>query len=279
MIGGYNFRQPMTASDDLQARTIADFGEQWTSYSDTSGFFGSPDLFNDFFNPLVRDTDVAGLRVAEIGAGTGRFVNVLARAGAASVVALEPSGAFGVLRKTTAAFEDRISYLNVTGDRLPPTGDLDFVFAVGVLHHIPDPAPVVTAAFHALKRGGRMAVWLYGREGNTFYLALARPMWWLRRRLSREGLDRFVHLLYPFFWCYMTASRALPLPLSAYMRQVMLPLTPDKRRLVIYDQLNPAYAKYYTRDEARNLLASRGFVDVRLHHRHGMSWTVLGSKP
>jgi SAM-dependent methyltransferase len=269
----------MTMSDELQARTIADFGKQWTSYSDTSGFFGSPDLFNDFFNPLVRDTDVAGRRVAEIGAGTGRFVNVLARAGASHVVAVEPSDAFRVLQQTTAPFRDRITYVNATGERIPPSGDLDYVFAIGVLHHIPEPGPVVAAAFRALKPGGRLAVWLYGREGNTFYLMLARPMWWLRRRLSHRGLDGFVRLLYPFFWAYMTASRALPLPLSAYMRRVMVPLTPDKRRLVIYDQLNPAYAKYYTRQEARTLLEAHGFADVRLHHRHGMSWTVVGNRP
>ena len=77
----------------------------------------------------------------------------------------------------------------------------------------------------------------------------------------------------------MTTSRLLPLPLSDYMCRVMLPLTPDKRRLVIYDQLNPAYAKYYTREEARGLLAAAGFIDIRMHHRHGMSWTIVGRRP
>jgi hypothetical protein len=71
----------------------------------------------------------------------------------------------------------------------------------------------------------------------------------------------------------------MPLPLADYMRRVMQPLTPDKRRVVIYDQLNPAYAKYYTREEARALLAGPGFTDIRLHHRHGYSWTVIGTKP
>ena len=42
------------------------------------------------------------------------------------------------------------------------------------------------------------------------------------------------------------------------MRRVMLPLTPAKRRVVIYDQLNPAYAKYYTRREAHDALAQAG---------------------
>ncbi len=56
-------------------------------------------------------------------------------------------------------------------------------------------------------------------------------------------------------------------------------LTPDKRRLVIYDQLNPAYAKYYTRAEARALLEQAGFVDVQLYHRHSYSWSVVGTRP
>jgi SAM-dependent methyltransferase len=266
-------------SSDLQARTIEDFGEQWTSYPDHEGFFGSADLFNDFFAPLVSVGDLAGRRVAEVGAGTGRFINVFARAGARHIVALEPSGAFAVLREQTRAFEDRITYLKTTGDRLPPTGDLDFVFLIGVLHHIPDPAPVVAAAFRALRSGGKLGVWVYGREGNTLYLLVVRSLWWLTRRLPHRGLDLFVRALYPVFWCYMTACRWLPLPLAAYMRRVMLPLTPAKRRVVIYDQLNPAYAKYYTREEARTALASEGFTDVQLHHRHGISWTVVGTRP
>ena len=63
------------------------------------------------------------------------------------------------------------------------------------------------------------------------------------------------------------------------MQAVYRRLPPDKRRLVIYDQLNPAYAKYYTRAEAEALLSQGGFADVKLYHRHGYSWTVSGVKP
>jgi SAM-dependent methyltransferase len=266
-------------SDRLQARTIEDFGEQWTEYPDSAGYFESAELFNDNFRPFLAAGDVAGRRVAEIGAGAGRFVNVLAAAGAAHVVAVEPSSAFAVLREKTSRFRDRITYLNVTGDQLPASGDLDYIFAIGVLHHIPDPDPVVAAAFRALRPGGTFAVWLYGREGNTLYLTGARTMWWVTRRLSHRALERFVRVLYAPFWCYMTVCRWIPLPLARYMRRVMRPLTPDARRLVIYDQLNPAYAKYYRRDEAISLLSRSGFSNVRIHHRHGYSWTVLGTKP
>jgi SAM-dependent methyltransferase len=265
-------------TDQLRARTIADFGEQWTLYPSTGGFFSSSALFNDFLDPLLSDRDVAGCRVADIGAGTGRFVNVLAAAGAAHVVALEPSGAMRVLRENTQRFRDRITYLDGTGERLPASGDLDYVFAIGVLHHIPDPDPVVAAAFRALRPGGTIAIWLYGREGNTTYLLLARSLWWLTRRLPHRGLALIAHALYPVVRCYMAACRWRRLPLAAYMRRVMLPLTPAARRVVIYDQLNPAYAKYYTCEEARALIERAGFTGVRLHHRHGFSWTVVGTK-
>jgi len=63
------------------------------------------------------------------------------------------------------------------------------------------------------------------------------------------------------------------------MNGYLAKLSPEQHRLVMYDQLNPAYAKYYTREEARALLESAGFSNVRIHHRHGYSWTVVGQKP
>ena len=161
----------------------------------------------------------------------------------------------------------------MTGDRLPSSRDLDYVFIIGVLHHIPEPDPVVAASFRALTSGGKLAVWLYGREGNSLYLLLVRTLWTLTRRLPHRMLEWLVAAMYPFFWCYMTACLLLPLPLAAYMRRVMIPLTPAKRRVVIYDQLNPAYAKYYTRQEAHDALARHGFIDIRLppHGHAGLS--------
>jgi hypothetical protein len=47
------------------------------------------------------------------------------------------------------------------------------------------------------------------------------------------------------------------------MREVLAKFPNRVRRLTIYDQLNPAYAKYYTRDEAMSLLTNEGFVDVQ----------------
>ena len=265
--------------DRRSERTIRDFGEQWTKFPDTGGYFGSAALFDDIFAPLLTLTAIEGQRVADIGAGTGRFVNVFLDAGAKEVVAVEPSAAITVLEKNTAARADRVKYLNVTGDRIPPGLDLDYVFSIGVLHHIPDPGPVVTAARRTLKRGGLCCAWLYGREGNGAYLAVTTVLRAIGRPMPHALLAALAWILYWPLRAYIALAKRVDVPLGKYMTEVLDRLDADKVRLVIYDQLNPAYAKYYRREEVHRLFAQAGYADIRLHHRHGYSWTVCGTRP
>jgi SAM-dependent methyltransferase len=263
----------------LKERCIGDFGEQWQRYPDNNGYYASRVLFEDMFQSLLAPEDIAGKRVAEIGSGSGRIVKILMECGAHRVVAVEPSAAYEVLCTNVRRYGERVRPFRLRGDELPAFGDLDLVFAIGVLHHIPEPAPVMAAAYRALRPGGRIGVWLYGKEGNRLYLAVLGPLRVVTRRLPHGLLAALCWLLdWPLFF-YMTLCTFLPLPLRGYMRNVMAKLQPGHRRLTIYDQLNPAYAKYYTRDEAERLLSQAGFVDIQVHHRHGYSWSLVGTKP
>ncbi len=266
------------AREDVGTRTVADFGEQWTRYPDNSGFYGSLELFRDMFGPLLDPADVEGRRVADIGSGTGRIVQMLLAAGAAHVTAIEPSDAFAVLEANMRTHGGRVLCQRRRGDEIDPAGAYDVVFSIGVLHHIPDPGPVVGAAFRALRPGGLMGVWLYGREGNQVYLAAVRPLRALTTRLPHRILVALAGALTLTLNLYVAACRVLPLPLRAYMREVIARLPWDKRYLVVYDQLNPAHAKYYSKAEAERLLTGAGFVDVLSYHRHGYSWALVGRK-
>jgi SAM-dependent methyltransferase len=265
-------------TDPLQQRTIDDFGEQWTRYSENRGFYASVDLLRDVFGPLLDVEQFAGCRVAEIGAGTGRFVRVLVDAGASSVLAIEPSAAMEILKRNTRDLNG-VEYLQASGDRVPPTADFDFVLSIGVLHHVPNPNPIVDAAWRALRPGGTIAIWLYGRESNWLLLGVLSAVLGITRRLPHRLLAAFVWFIYWPVAGYMHACRLLPLPMSAYMRDVFLRFDRPTRRLVLYDQLNPAYAKYYVEAEARSLLERAGFADVKIYHRHGYSWSVTGRRP
>jgi SAM-dependent methyltransferase len=261
----------------IDEKTIEDFGAQWMRFVDNEGYHGSQELLVDHLEPLLPMSAIEGRRVGELGSGSGRIVNMLLDAGAASVIAVEPSAAFETLKCNTAARADKITYANVRGEDFLAS-DLDYLFSIGVLHHVTDPGPIIKKAYDALKPGGEFFVWVYGREGNEIYLAFVRPTRAITKRLPDGMLIAIAHFLNLILAAYLQACRVFPIPMRRYMLDYLAKLSRKKRLQTIFDQLNPAYAKYYNRDEAYRLLADAGFSDVRLHHRHGYSWSVIGRR-
>ncbi len=257
--------------------TIRDFGEQWSHYRTNEGFYGSTDLFLDAF-PSVDPNRLVGSRVLDIGSGTGRIVLMLLELGVSHVTAVEPSESFEVLAANLQPYSDRVTLLKIPGEALAIENEFDFVFSYGVIHHIPDPFPAVRAAVRALKSDGKIYLWVYGREGNRLFLAVILPLRKLTTKLPHPILVAITFLLDVLLWVYIRACHVIPLPLHRYATKVLVKLSAESRRLVIYDQLNPRYAKYYTRSEAIALLEACGLTEVRADHRHGYSWSVSGTK-
>jgi len=221
--------------------------------------------------------------VLDVGSGSGRISLMLLLAKVNYLIAIEPSEAFSVLEKNLASFTkstpSRCTLLKCAGDEIPEFIETDYAFSIGVLHHIPDPDPVIKCIFNRLKNGGKFIIWVYGKENNGCYLFLIEFIRKFTIRLPHFFLAGIVWILYWLMLGYGYLCRWISLPLKDYIINVFFKMSPDKRRLVIYDQLNPAYAKYYTRHEAENLLIRNGFQKVQIFHRHGYSWTVVGEKP
>jgi SAM-dependent methyltransferase len=262
----------------VQAATIRDFGKQWQWFPEVDGWVAENELFESICPPFISAADIRGKSVAEIGSGNGPIVRQLLAAGASRVVALEPSAAFNNLQKNFSD-ADRLTLLRTTGDTLPADLTLDFVFSIGVIHHIPEPDPTIDAAWNALKPGERILIWIYAEEGNLGYLRIARPIRVLTSRTPFPFLVGLSWLLLPFLRAYIWSCGRWRLPMGLYMKNVLGNLSSSQLRITIVDQLNPTYAKYYLRAEARNLLERAGFINVRLQHREGYSWTVYGQKP
>jgi len=267
-------------SEHLQNKTIQDFGDQWSRYRDNSGFYASSELFADMLGPLLSPDKLRNKIVADIGSGSGRIVQMILAAGAEKVYAVEPSlEAFETLKRNTVDVQGQIEYLNIPGDALEQGLNLDYVVSIGVIHHIPQPEATITACLEALKPGGQFLIWLYGKEGNETYLRFIEPLRSLTVKLPHVVLAGITLLMNVMLGVYILLCRAISLPMRGYMLKIIGKMSWTKRYLVIYDQLNPAYAKYYTQKEALDLLLNAGFVNVETHHRHGYSWTVLGTRP
>jgi len=252
--------------------TIKDFGRQWENYTDNTGYYGSTDSLLSLFGPLLTSSDIQGKRVADVGAGTGRYSRMLVELGAEEILAMEPSSAIKILKQNTASCSN-IQYLQGTANQIPP-GAFDLILCIGVLQFIHDPLPSLKAMGQALNPNGKLFLWVYGEENNHLYLSFVRPMRNLTSRMPHELLDKLAGLLvfpasfYAFLCCF------LRLPMAAYMCRYFSRLNYYSRKLVVYDQLNPKYAKYYRKEELETLLERSGFYDVRLHHHLGYSWSV-----
>ncbi len=271
----------MTSVDTLRDQTVNDFGDQWSKYTENEGYYGSVEMLIDILGPLVDIKDLQGAVVAEIGSGTGRIVSMLLDAGVKHVYAVEPSeGAFGSLKENIKKMERGcdVTAVNALGHEFELDEKVDYIFSIGVVHHIPDPKPVIEAAKRNLKEDGRLVLWLYGYEGNEFYIRIFDTLRIITTRLPHALLNVSVWTLYFCLIVYYFVGKIIPVPLYPYIKNVLWPMTPANRRLVIYDQLNPAYAKYYKKDEASELLEDAELYDIKLYHRHEYSWSVIGHK-
>jgi len=265
---------------DIDKNSIGDFGVQWTNFTSNDGYYGSEKLFHDIVGPNFEIKSLKGKVVGEIGSGTGRIVNMLINSGCCMVYAVEPSDAFEILKINTANFSDKIRYLHERGENINLDQELDLCFSIGVLHHIPNPNPTVNAVFKNLKSGGKFIIWLYGKEGNWAYLFFLLPLKKLTSHLPHWLLNFIAHLVLVPVICYSNiCSYFRALPMASYFSNHFNKLPLQAKIMTLYDQLNPTFSKYYSKQEAINLLSQNGFKNVSTYHRHRYSWTVVGEKP
>lgn len=266
------------STKDVRQATIEDFGKQWHLHGAVDDdYWSSTEMFRDHFGDLFAPEEIAGKTVAEVGSGSGRIVNMICSFAPKKFYAVEPSSGIDVLIENTEQYSHMIEYLNVSGESFD-LHDLDIVFSLGVIHHVKDPIDVVRNIHESLKPGGKFIVWVYGAEGNRLYLFLYRFLSLFTKPMPDSLLDRLSGALNYLIQPYVVLSRYLPLPLSGYLTNIFGKCGWEKRKYIIFDQLNPAYAKYYRRRELHDLLSMAGFSHIRFYHRHGYSWTALARK-
>lgn len=262
----------------IRRKTVADFGVQWSHFTQSEGLYGEPEFLEDIFGPLVKTEEIKGKHILDIGSGTGRICEMLLKNRAAFVYGLEPSKkAFSEMEKNLKSF-DNFSGINVFGDQIPSNLELDIITSIGVIHHIKDPLSTLESARMALKKNGKLIIWVYGKEGNVLYLLFYKSISWITKRLSHNSLLRLSKCLRVPLNIYGLMCKKFPLPMSDYFKKVINNWTEDVKILTIYDQLNPHYSKYYSEIEIKKVVESAGFENIRTYHRHGFSWTVTAIK-
>ena len=258
-----------------QDRTIRDFGNQWMRCPQNEGYSASMDFSKDICGPLLNISEIKGNKVLEIGSGTGRIVKMLLAAGAGKVIAAEPSEAYKKLIINSRSRMDKKNFIHGKGAEISEV-NADIAFSIGVLHHIPDPQPTANKIDKCLRLGGKFLSRVYGIKGSEIYLKIFQPMWKMTSKLPDKILAGFAYLLNILPTTYIFFCKLFPFPFYRYIRNVFSKLDFKNRLLITFGQLNPVYAKYYSRQEAQILLRKSGFINIVNYHRHEYSWRVLG---
>lgn len=144
---------------NIDWKTVESFGEEWTKFAS----FSEEDLErigDDYFDIVTDEMLNSGSLAMDVGCGTGRWTKYIARR-CKFVEAIDPSKAVFPAAALLQGLENvRVTHADVAN--IPFADDsFDFVFSLGVLHHIPDTALAMQRCVDKLKPGGHFLVYLY----------------------------------------------------------------------------------------------------------------------
>ena len=267
------------------ARTAHAFGWEWKAFP------GIDDHHEQQFLDWIAPADQAMFRgavVLEGGCGKGRHTRLAARYGAAAIIGVDLSEAADVAHANTRALPNA-HIIQADLLRLPIRGgSIDYAFSVGVLHHLPDPAAGFRSLAAAVRPGGALSVWVYGKENNTWIARFVSP---LRRAVTSRLPSRVLWLLsmllaVPLWIVLVTVYRAAARPGMAWLRPWLFyyPYLSYISRFpyrevhhIVHDHLAAPVAHYLTREQVRAWYAQTGCADepvLAWHNRN--SWRGFG---
>ena len=248
------------------------FGYEWQTYSEIR-----PEYEEQFrrWTAHLEPEDWQGKSFLDVGCGTGRNSWWPMAYGAREGCAVDIDERSLASARRNLAPSPAVEVRRASAYELPFEGRFDIAFSIGVVHHLEDPAAALAAMARSVKPGGRVLIWVYGREGNEALLAFLDPL--RRALLSRLPIGLVHHLsLYPAALLWLLLR--LGLRANDYWHLIA---GFDFRHLrsIVFDQMLPRIAHYWSREEVAQLMAGAGLEDVRLAAVNGMSWSAIGTRP
>ena len=273
---------------NLDRQTVDGFGHEWARFNQSAlGEAERQQIFDSYFRLFPWDALPDGARGADVGCGSGRWAMCTApRVGHLHCIDAS-SQALDVARQNLSG-QQNVSFDCASVANMPiEDGSLDFVYSLGVLHHIPDTAAGIKACASKLKPGGVFLVYLYYAFDN-------RPPWfrrvWQASELARKTISRMPArpkqavcdaVAASVYWPAARASRALSrlgmdvenIPLSAYRDKSFYTMRTDA-----LDRFGTRLEQRFTAAEIRDMMAAAGLEQIEVCPE-APYWTAIGTRP
>jgi SAM-dependent methyltransferase len=257
---------------DSRSGSTDRFGYQWNYYDELR-----PDYevqFLGWTSPLGRD-DWKGKRFLDAGCGMGRNSHWPMTYGASGGAAIDVDERTLEAAKRTLSRWPQIEVRRASIYELPWREEFDICFSIGVFHHLENPERAMASLVAATKPAGKILIWAYGRENAATLVYVLNP---LRKLLFSQLPIRLVHALSWIPTACLWLGLRVGLGRIAYLKLISR-FSFSHLRLIVFDQMLPRIAHYWTREEVERLMRGAGLDDVRLVWVNEISWTAIGTKP
>lgn len=255
--------------------TIHSFGEEWKKFNSFSN--GEiRDVGNDYFD-VVTDEMVNQNTVAlDVGCGSGRWMSYIAPK-VKHVEGIDPSASV-ITASKFLKHHHNVRLTQASVENIPfEDQSFDFIYGLGVFHHLPDTLSAIRRCYEKLKPGGWFLIYLYyNLENRPFlYKAIFKASDLLRSWISRLPgkskrlvCDSIATLVY---WPLSKLSSLLSVfsdrladqvPLAYYRKTSFHIMRNDA-----LDRFGTPVEKRFSKAEISMMLASAGFGLVRFSNK------------
>jgi ubiquinone/menaquinone biosynthesis C-methylase UbiE len=275
---------------NVDERTASGFGREWSTFTQSDRKLTAEQrarLFADYFAIFPWEALPAeGAAGIDVGCGSGRWA-VLVAPRVARLHLLDVSAEALAVARANLADAANVSFHLAAVEDIPlPDESLDFAYALGVLHHVPDTARAIGDIARKLRPGAPFLVYLYYAFDN-------RPPWyrmiWQASTAVRLNVSRLPHFLQiaisqPIaalvYWPLarlariLDASGMLPAawPLSYYRDKSFYVMRTDA-----FDRFCTRLEQRFTRAQIEAMLRAAGFEDIRFSPTMPF-WCAVGFK-
>ena len=248
------------------------FGWEWSAYAEIL-----PQYEEQFrrWTVHLRPEDWRGKSFLDVGCGMGRNSYWPMLYGAREGVAVDIDNRSLASAQRNLARFPAMEVMRSSAYDLPFRDRFDIAFSIGVIHHLEFPANALARMVRAVVPGGQVMIWVYGKENNRWLVSLLNP---LRKALfSRLPIWLTHHLsAYPTALLWLLLRSGLR-PIEYFRMLARFDFA--HLRSIVFDQMLPRIACYWSRDEVLALMRDAGLADVRLEWVNQMSWSAIGTRP